>query len=385
VPVPVPEAAFHWLTLSCLPGFGPVTLCRLGRRYPDPSRLLTADRRPDDFPPRLWALLKDDAALARARDQARRQLARAGRRGIGLVSLGDDRYPPLLREIRDAPPLLFFLGDIHLLREPSVALVGSRSASAYGRERAFALARDLAEAGVSVVSGMALGIDGQAHAGALEAGGKTVAVLGCGVDVVYPRRHARLYERIAEQGVLISEYPCGTRPDGFRFPARNRIIAGLCRGVVVVEATRKSGSLITARLALDQGREVMAVPGRIDSSRSDGCHRLIQEGAFLVRNGGDVLSFLEIGERDVDLAGQEKAAGDLPELPQGAAGILACLDVYPVDVDTLVRRTGLAPGVVLENLLYLELQGLVRGYPGRMYGLLGDGNDPGVREKDGQA
>ncbi|NLB07392.1 MAG: DNA-protecting protein DprA, partial [Desulfobulbaceae bacterium] len=242
-----------------------------------------------------------------------------------------------------------------------------RAASDYGRRVAALLAGDLAAQGLTVVSGAAYGIDAAAHRAALVAGGRTAAVLGCGVDVAYPRTHADLLREIADQGVLLSEYPLGTRPEGFRFPARNRIISGLVQGVVVVEATEKSGSLITARLALDQGREVFAVPGRIDSPKSTGAHRLIQQGARLVQTVQDILDELSWEGR---LAAPVPAmAPDAPRarLAPGEQSLLDSLDTYPRDIDTLVRQTGLPVGEIHALLLQLELSGLVRQLPGKLY------------------
>ena len=361
------ETGLAWLTLSCLPGVGPVTLCDLARQEISPRDLLACSA-PLSSPSRLTRLLQDRSLCGRARDQARRLADQARARGVGIICLQDPVYPPALREIPDPPPLLFYRGDPGCLDNRCVAVVGSRAATVYGREIAFALGRDLAGAGVTVVSGVALGIDGQAHQGALSAAGPTAGVLGCGVDVVYPRTHGELYRMISEGGVLLSEYPCGTRPDGFRFPARNRIIAGLAAAVVVVEATGKSGSLITARLALDQGREVFAVPGRVDSARSDGCHRLIRQGALLIRNGHDVITALGWGEGESEPAtGGETGPADSVTVEEQR--VLAALDAYPVDIDTLARKTGLESSRLLDLLLRLELAGLVRQYPGQMYNL----------------
>jgi DNA processing protein len=268
---------------------------------------------------------------------------------------------------------LYVQGNCACLQKPAVAIIGSRAASSYGKRISAQLAHELARAGIVVVSGLAAGIDGHAHKGCLEDGGETVAVLGCGVDVVYPRVHAGLYRQVSGQGVLVSEYPLGTPPDGFRFPARNRIISGLSLGVIVVEATRKSGSLITARLALDQGREVFAVPGRIDSKKSEGTHWLIQQGAHLVQTVRDVLEELELavslhvvdpdpvaGTVSDDLSGQEKQ-------------LYSCIGVYPTDIDALSVQSGLSPGTLHDLLLRLELKGCIRQLPGQQYERVKDG------------
>jgi DNA processing protein len=229
------------------------------------------------------------------------------------------------------------------------------------------LAAELTAMGITIVSGAAYGIDAAAHRGALQAGGGTAAVLGCGVDVVYPRSHAGLYREILDNGVLLSEYPLGTSPEGFHFPARNRIISGLVKGVVVVEATEKSGSLITARLALDQGREVFAVPGRIDSPKSAGTHKLIQQGAHLVQTVADIIEGLSWGSGCPLLPQKsEKMAGILFVTPQERQ-LLECLDVYPRDIDTIGRMTEFAIVEIHTLLLQLELKGLIRQLPGQQY------------------
>jgi DNA processing protein len=283
--------------------------------------------------------------------------------GIQLVTFDNQYYPELLRQINNPPPLLYLLGNSRLLSRPSVAIVGSRAATSYGKRVASLLARGLVENGVTVVSGMALGIDGAAHRGALDGSGATVGVLGCGLDVIYPRQHETLYREIRKQGLLISEYPVGTRPDGFRFPARNRIIAGLCLGVVVVEAAARSGSLITAGLALEEGREVFAVPGQVDSFKSKGTHWLLQQGAKLVQSVDDILEELAgvLGPlHPGDVA--ETAACSISD--DGGGELLRHIDVYPMARDELIRCCGLDAGRVAELLLFLELEGLVEILPG---------------------
>ncbi len=365
-----PSAALDWLTLTFLPGLGCGLINRLVDAFGSPAAVLAggdAVRRVRGCGPRLAALLADRSRIARARDRAGQVLASLHPRGISLVCRDDPAFPALLRSIDDPPVVLFCRGDLAVLAATTVAMVGSRAATSYGRRCSSTLARDLAGQGITVVSGLAHGIDAAAHRGALEGGGATVGVLGCGIDVVYPRDHARLYDEVAAAGAVISEYPPGTRPDGFRFPARNRIIAGLAHGVVVVEATLRSGSLITARLALDQGREVFAVPGRIDSGRSAGPHRLIQQGAHLVRSAGDVA--LELG---LFPPRPEKAGADAGPAPPHGPGrdqrrLLSLLDVYPRDIDTIIRASGLAADRVHALLLELELAGLVRQLPGQRY------------------
>jgi DNA processing protein len=250
--------------------------------------------------------------------------------------------------------------------DKAVAIVGSRSASDYGRRVARDLARGLSSLGFTVVSGMARGIDGVAHESALGAGGRTIAVLGSGVDRAYPSEHDRLYQRIIENGAVISELPIGTRPAAFNFPARNRLISGLSLGVVVVEATEKSGSLITAALAVEQGREVFAVPGEVGSSRSRGAHRLIRQGAKLVENVNDIIE--EIAPQLVSRAVGAPAFAELPQqASQEARRILSMLQERSLHIDEVIEGSGLPPSKVSEVLLDLELQGFLQQLPGKRY------------------
>ncbi len=260
-------------------------------------------------------------------------------------------YPPLLAAIHDPPAALWLRGgaDAELLARPAVAVVGARACSAYGRAVARSLARDLAAAGVVVVSGMARGVDGEAHRGALEGGGPTVAVLGCGIDRDYPAAHAELARRICESGLIVSEYEPGVEPAPWRFPARNRIIAGLTRAVVVVEARERSGALITVDFALEQGRDVLVVPGEITSALSAGANALLRHGAAPALSADDVLEAI----------GVSPPPSRRPE-PEGDAGrVLAALRAAPATADELARATGLPAGDVAALLTALELDGLV--------------------------
>ena len=362
---PVSARAAEWLAISLLPGIGPATLCRLARCFSSPGSIAGACQNLPAITPRLRAILTDPAALARSRDRAASETARLKQLGFGLICHQDPEYPDPLRVIDDFPVLLFFRGNIDILARPMVALVGSRKASSYGLESGRRLAAELAGNGIAVVSGVAAGIDGAVHRGALSEGGLTIGVLGCGLDVIYPRNHGKLYAQIAGQGLLLSEYPCGTRPDGFRFPARNRIISGLSLAVVVVEATLKSGSLITARLALDQGREVFAVPGRIDSPTSAGTHHLLRQGALLVESGEDIIA--ELGLEGSSGAQDEPGYDAEINLDPDARQVLAGLDAYGADIDAITRQAGLSGGRILEILLQLEMSGLIRQEPGQIY------------------
>jgi DNA processing protein len=302
--------------------------------------------------------------------EAEAELKRTREHGITLLSWDNPAYPKALRSIYNPPMLLFVRGDVSQLNRPAIAVVGSRAATSYGLKIARRLGAELAGHGLTVVSGLALGIDAGAHTGALEARGSTVAVLGCGVDVPYPRRNVSLAGRIADNGALISEYAMGTQPDAFRFPARNRIISGLALGVVVVEAAARSGSLITARLAMEEGREVFAIPGRVDSSKSAGAHKLLQDGAKLVYRVEDIFE-----ELSVPLASFATAATSSPpkvakaaiELNAAETKIMAVLDEYPQHFEIIVNKTGLSAQNVTESLLLLELQGQLESLPGQQY------------------
>jgi DNA processing protein len=284
----------------------------------------------------------------------RERLATAGHR---FLARSDGAYPSLLRSIHDPPPGLFVRGahDVELLGRPAVAVVGARACSGYGASVARSLGRELAAAGLVVVSGLARGVDAEAHRGALEAGAPTVAVLGCGIDRDYPAAHAELARRIAETGLVVSEYAPGVEPAPWRFPARNRIVAGLTAATVVVEARERSGALITADLALEDGREVFAVPGEITSALSAGANALLKLGATPLTTAADVLASLGI---ELDATAAEPAV-------EGTAGaLLAFLREAPAGADELVRRTGLDAGAVARALVELELGGHVSSADG---------------------
>jgi DNA processing protein len=282
----------------------------------------------------------------------RAYLADLERRGLRWLARSSPRFPRALAAIFDAPAGLFLRGggEPDLLDRPAVAVVGARSCSSYGADVARMLGRDLAAAGLVVVSGLARGIDGHAHRGALDADGITVAVLGCGVDRDYPAAHAELAARIAERGLVVSEYAPGIEPAPWRFPARNRIVAGLAQATVVVEARERSGALITADLALEEGREVFAVPGEITSTLSAGSNRLLRSGATPLTAFADVLESFGI---------EPDAPQPLPELGAAAAAIVAFLETEPAGVDTLARALGLDAGTLAAGLTELELLGAV--------------------------
>jgi DNA processing protein len=284
----------------------------------------------------------------------------------GLITWSDPRYPSRLRDIASAPPALFFRGDVDLLGLPQLAIVGSRNATPQGLETAGEFAAELARRGLVICSGLALGIDGAAHRGALAAGGMTVAVCGTGLDRAYPAQHKGLAEEIDRAGLLVSEFAPGTPPRAENFPRRNRLIAGLSLGVLVVEAARESGSLITARLAAEQGREVFAIPGSIHNVMSRGCHQLIRNGAKLVETAADVLEELgpQVG------AWLRSQRGTMPEPAPGTVpaprhqALVEALGDHPMGVDSLVEKLGLGVDAVNTALIELELDGQVATLPG---------------------
>jgi DNA processing protein len=355
-----------WLALCRIKGLGCLSFKKLAARFPDPAKIFAASRSELEQVEDLRADAIDGIVNFHDWAEVDDEIGRVRAAGIMLVPFGDAAYPTRLRMIADPPPVLYVKGEISGRDDRAVAIVGSRSASHYGRRVARDLAHGLASLGLTVVSGMARGIDGMAHESALSSGGRTIAVLGSGVESAYPPEHDKLYQRICESGAVVSELPMGTRPLAFHFPARNRLISGLSLGVVVVEATEKSGSLITASMAVEQGREVFAVPGEVGASRSRGTHRLIRQGAKLVETVDDIIE--EIAPQ---LLNRGAAQPPAPILPQGASPearqIFALLQEGSLPVDELIEKSGSSAARVLETLLELELQGCVRSLPGKRY------------------
>ena len=288
-----------------------------------------------------------------------------------IIPVTDVRYPKLLRVIDTPPVALYLSGNLDALNDPQLAMVGSRNPTAQGRDTAFDFAEHLAVRGLGITSGAADGIDASAHRGALRGQGITLAVLGTGLDVVYPRSNAALQQEIEQHGALLTEFPLGTPPRRGNFPQRNRIIAGLSLGTLVVEAARRSGSLITARLANGYGREVFAIPGSIHNPMSRGCHELIKSGARLVETAADILSELNFSAFFSNDFHSSKAAGETPSPASGMDKdhkiLLDALGFDPVDLDVLVVRTGFKPEAVSSMMLILELEGHVQAAPGGRY------------------
>lgn len=280
-----------------------------------------------------------------------------------LYIYSEPDYPQILKKIPDPPPVLYSWGHFEYGDDIAVAIVGTRNPTPIGAFTAKEFASQLSFQGISIISGLARGIDAEAHRGALEANGRTIAVLGCGIDIVYPRENEELMERIPSQGAVISEYPLGTPPLASNFPARNRIISGLSLGVVVVEATNDSGSLITAGFALEQGREVFAVPGNIGSEGSKGPHKLIRQGAKLVENYQDILTELAIPQ----LAASELPTGDIVLTDEIENKVYLVMNREPLHIDQITRLAGLSSSQVTSILVQLELRGIIKRFPGQLY------------------
>jgi DNA processing protein len=360
-----------WLRLIRCPGLGAAATIALTERHGSAAAAIAAGRAAwtaAGIAPRAWDALNDlDAA------QIEQDLAWCSTPRRGLIPWSDPRYPARLREIALSPPALFFRGDADLLQLPQLAMVGSRNATAQGLETALEFSIELARRGLTITSGLALGVDAAAHRGALDADGCTIAVCATGLDRVYPASHRGLAEEIDAHGVLISEFPPGTAPRAEHFPRRNRIIAGLSLGVLVVEAARESGSLITARLAAEQGREVFAIPGSIHNLMARGCHRLIRQGAKLVETVDDILE--EIGSMvgdELRASSGTAAAEGVRSVPHRFQPVLDALGDAPQSVDALVERLGMAPEALGPALFELEVEGrIATGADGRVMRLHG--------------
>ena len=362
-----------WLALSLVPGMGPVTCNKLVAHFGSPEKVLAASS------PNLTAVasLRKESLTALSgegrqhlEELANKEIERAAEKNIAIIPCDDPLYPALLKNIHDPPVVLYVLGAPELLTCRGMGIVGSRAATHYGKDIAQQMAGSLSRQGFTIISGLALGIDTAAHNGALAAEGKTIAVLGCGLDIVYPPSNHNLYKRIAFAGAVVSEYPLGTKPDSFRFPARNRIISGLSLGIVVVEAANRSGSLITASHALEQGREVFAVPGRIDSVKSAGTHTLLQQGAKLVHSINDIVEEFpaNVFQQSVEEAGMEEDEQVFFEnLSQEEAELFEFIGVYPRTFDEIIKDSGFTPQRINEVLLLLELKGMVQTLPGKSY------------------
>jgi len=363
------ENILPWFALKSVPGIGSHLFKRLIDEFKSPHLVFEAS--PDN-------LLKVDgitdrlvSAIKRHKipEHVKKDFDSVIENGYRIVTMLDPDYPPLLLEIPDPPPFLYVLGQLDS-SIMNIAVVGSRNATPYGLSTTKQLCKDLALRGITIVSGMARGIDTAAHEGVLMGKGKTIAVLGSGFERVYPAENLNLFHKIAENGAVVSEFPLKTEPEGHNFPIRNRIISGISLGTVVVEATKKSGSLITARLAAEQNREVFAVPGSINSFKSIGTHTLIKQGAKLVEHAQDIIEELSpLIQAYVAADDKNKKMDKLPPLSSEESLVLKELGPYPVHIDEIARNISMEPGKLSSILLRLELKEIVAQVPGKLFSI----------------
>jgi DNA processing protein len=359
----------YWLGLSFVPGVGDVGYKNLISRFHHPKAVFEASAKELDQVEGIG----EKAALAIKNfsdwDRVDSEIQNLERLGFNLVSIGSSEYPKNLHKIFYPPPILYVHGEFRSSDELALAVVGTRAADRYGRHVAEMLASELASMGITIVSGMARGIDSIAHGAALKAGGRTIAVLGSGLDVIYPPENKNLYSQISENGAVMSEFPLGSEPDAVNFPRRNRIISGLSLGVLVIQASEKSGSLITASFALEQNREVFAVPGNIGSKLSCGTNALIRKGAKLVGSVEDILGELEAFRRLKPIESPVDISRILEKLDDDGKRIFFTITNEPIHIDDIITRSGFEPHRVLCTLLLLELEGFITQLPGKMFQL----------------
>lgn len=367
----------EWLTLAMVPGVGTGKFIQLLARFRTPGQVLTASRSALESVVGK-SLAQRISTYSEAVDVGAQERAMRDR-NVNLITLDDIQYPPRLAEIYDPPLVLFARGELLEQDQHCVAIVGTRRPTPYGIRMAEKFGGELAARGITVVSGLALGIDTAAHRGAIEAGGRTIAVLGCGVDVVYPKQNADLYEAIAANGVVMTQFAMGTEPKGTHFPVRNRIISGLSLGTLVVEAPVQSGALITARQAAEQGREVFAVPGQLDIRNSAGPHALIREGAKLVESIEDILVELQVPARARQMSKPVLPEHELPSAPvvpspppavkpePAESNVLRALSPHGSHVDEIAAACRMSISEALSSLTLLELKGLVRQFSGKRF------------------
>jgi DNA processing protein len=350
-----------WIALNMIRGIGPRTANLLLDCFGTPACVFAASRdllTRQGLKPETIDQLHNTEIL----NKAQAEIERLETIGVQVITLADENYPYLLREIYDPPIALYVKGDLTAaLSQPAIAVVGSRRCSTYGTNAANFLARELAGQGVTIVSGLARGIDGAAHRGVLEVGGKTIGVIGTGMDVNYPKEHKKLAEEMAENGAIVSEFPLGTPPLAQNFPYRNRVISGLCLGVLIVEAAEHSGSLITARLAYEQGREVFAVPGNITSQTSFGPNYLIKDGAKLVQHWRDVVEEFPAHLKE-SLMGVKR-----PELSASSTPTQPSFEVVASHIDELLLSSGLSSPDLISALLSLEMKDRIKELPGKCF------------------
>jgi DNA processing protein len=365
------ENLLPWFKLKSVPGIGNHLFKRLTDHFESPVNIFKASPAQllavDGMSPRLVSAI----FRHKTPETVKKDIDLLIRKGYQIITLTHKDYPPLLLQIPDPPPFLYVYGRLDSVVN-NIAVVGSRNATGYGISTTKRLCRDLAAVQINVVSGMAKGIDTAAHEGALDGRGKTIAVLGSGLERVYPADNVKLFHRIAENGAVISELPLLAEPDAHHFPKRNRIISGISLGTVVVEATKRSGALITARLAAEQNREVFAVPGNIHSFKSTGTHTLIKQGAKLVEHAMDIVEELQLAAPESmtkDDCMPNETRHENITLSSEASIVLNALGPYPVHIDDLVRKLAMDPGKLSSILLQLELKGIVEQAPGKLFSI----------------
>jgi DNA processing protein len=360
------EEVFYWLALSLTPGIGSTLMRRLLDRFNTPEAVFHAPMKELSKIEGLGEKVVQEIRKGPLEKVVERELSLLREVGGRVITLKDEEYPKRLKDIYDPPALLYVRGALKKEDEFAISIVGSRKTTPYGRWFTEKVSQELARHGLTIVSGMARGIDSLAHWGAISGGGRTIAVLGCGVDVIYPSENRNLFAKMIDRGAILSEFPMGSPPEGGHFPRRNRIISGLSLGVVVVQASEKSGSLITAGYALEQGREVFAVPGNVGTESSRGTHRLIKEGAKLVESSEDILE--EIlpqwrGERETT----PKVEIPRPDLTEEERVLYELLSETPLHIDVMIRESRMDPGKVSSLLLNLELKGMISQWPGKCF------------------
>lgn len=372
------DERYWWLGLNCVPGVGSITARRLLEAFGTPMRIFRAsvgelkgvDGVGDELAQRLKYFPVEEAI--------EREVAACERAGVTVCTLGDEDYPEQLESLYDPPPILYVRGTLLASDCFSIAVVGTRQPTSYGRAMTEKLVEELAQMGFTVVSGLARGIDGLAHSTALASGGRTLAVLGHGLDQVFPSKHKGLADKVSEQGALLTEFPFGTPPSRGNFPRRNRIISGLALGTLVVEAAGGSGSLITARLSMEQGREVFAVPGPVASGMSRGAHKLIKEGASLVESVEDVIEALPlhiravmereaVAPKSVEALPREVRPALAPKVSAVERELLVLIQKAPRHIDNIIEDTGMTPSAVSGLLVQMELKGFVARRPDGLY------------------
>ena len=368
-----------WLKLVRADGVGPVTFVKMLKHFGSVERILGASVSELAKIDGIGFKTAERIASSRKKFDAGAELELARKLGVWLVNLADERYPPVLKQIYDPPPVLYIKGSLSRQDNLAMSIVGSRQCSIYGQEQASRFAHFLGSAGFTICSGMARGIDTAAHQGALSAGGRTIAVQGCGLARIFPPENKKLFELITESGACVSELPLDAEPLAVNFPPRNRIIAGLSLGTIVVEAALRSGALITAKAALDYDREVMAVPGKIDSPLSKGAHQLLKQGATLIESVEDVMEALgniseQLQEHASNAVAKASARAEKPlfdtwqlKLSDAEKKIYDYLTKEPSHIEQIIAETNLTPGVVNATLISLRLKGLIKQLPGSLF------------------